>query len=180
MILPGSSIMQMAWVVEDLDEAIVRFSRIHGAGPFLVNRHIKIVEPRYRGHVVETDFSTAIAQAGAIQLELVHQHDDSPSIYRDIYPRGREGFHHVAVVVPDVSAEVARYRALGFDVAFEGKFAASAFAYVDTSAALGHMVEILPDDATIGRFFAAIRKAAETWDGKDPVRELTAPPRPSA
>lgn len=179
MILPGSSIMQMAWVVNDLDEAIVRFSRIHGAGPFLINRHIKIVDPHYRGHPADTDFSTAIAQAGAIQLELVQQHDDSPSIYRDIYPRGREGFHHVAVVVPDVNAEVARYRALGVAVAFEGKFGDSAFAYVDTSAMLGHMVEILPDDATIGRFFAAIRKAAETWDGKDPARELSAAPRRS-
>lgn len=174
MILPGSTVMQMAWVVEDLDEAIVRFSRTLGVGPFLINRHIKLTEPRYRGKLAQMDFSTALAQAGNVQIELVMQHDDNASVYRDLYPRGREGFHHVAVVVPDVLAEIARYRALGFEVAFEGYFGTAGFAYVDTSAALGHMVEILPDDPGLARFFGAICKAAEQWDHQNPARETRA------
>lgn len=174
MILPGASVMQMAWVVNDLDESVARFSRTLGVGPFMISRHIQLGGVRYRGKSAQLNFSTAISQAGAVQIELVAQHDDQPSVYRDIYAPGREGFHHVAVIVPDVAAEVARYRSLGFEAVFEGLFGTASFAYVDTSATLGHMVEILPDDPGIGRFFSAIRKAAEQWDGKDPAREMRA------
>lgn len=172
MILPGSSIIQMAFVVRDLDEAVQRFSRTLGAGPFMMNRHVQLTDPRHRGLAVKTDFSLALAQAGDVQIELVQQHDDTPSVYRDLFAPGTEGFHHVAVVVPDVDKEVARYRALGFEVGSTGRFGQADFAYIDTSPATGHMVEILPDNETIRRFFGAVRKAAERWDGVNPVQEM--------
>lgn len=171
MILPGSSIVQMAWVVNDLEEAAHRFSRIYGCGPFLMNRHIKLGDPHYRGVPMLTDFSTALAQAGDVQIELVQQHDDTPSVYRDLHPAGSEGFHHVAMMVPDVAQEVERYRALGFEVAFTGRFGTAEFAYVDTVPALGHMTEILPDNAMLRGFFGAVRRAAEEWDGNEIIRE---------
>lgn len=172
MILPGSSIVQMAWVVTDLDAAVRRFSRAYGCGPFMMNRHIKLVDPRHRGRAMATDFSLALTQAGDVQIELVEQHDDTPSVYRDLYAPGIEGFHHVAVIVPDVGKEVERYLALGFEVGSTGRFGEADFAYVDTSPATGHMVEILPDNDTIRRFFGAVRRAAEGWDGIDPIREM--------
>src|SRR3546814_15506838 len=39
------------------------------------------------------------------------------------------------------------------------------YAYVDTSPALGHMVEIVEDKPAIRAFFSAVRKSAEKWDG---------------
>ncbi len=165
MIAPGAAIMQFAWVVRDLEEAAKRFGQLYGAGPFVLSRHIKVDNPLHRGRAVQTDFSTAIAQAGPVQIELIQQHDDEPSVFRDLVRAGQEGFHHVAVIVPDVAAEVARYSGLGFPVAFSGRFAGADFAYVDTSPAVGHMTEILPEHKVIRGFFGAIRRAAETWDG---------------
>ena len=173
MILPGASIVQMAWVVNDLEAAARRYSATLGYGPFMFNRHIRLSEPSHRGTPRQTDFSLAIAQAGDVQVELVEQHDDTPSVYRDIYPKGCEGFHHVAVIVPDVGKEVARYQALGFAVASTGRFGDVEFAYVDTVPATGHMVEILPDQDGIRRLFGAVRRAAESWDGVDPIREMS-------
>ena len=172
MILPGSSVVQMAWVVNDLEEAARRFSRIYGCRPFLMNRHIKLGDPRYRGNPMQTDFSTALAQAGEVQLELIVQHDDTPSVYRDLHAAGSEGFHHVAVIVPDVAQEVERYRALGFTAAFSGRFGTAEFAYIDTSPAIGHMIEILPDVPMLRGFFGHVRRAAEEWDGGEVIREL--------
>jgi catechol 2,3-dioxygenase-like lactoylglutathione lyase family enzyme len=172
MILPGNSIVQLAWVVNDLEEAAHRFSRIYGCGPFLMNRHIQLGNPCYRGEPVRTDFSTALAQAGEVQIELVEQHDDTPSVYRDLHPAGSEGFHHVAVLVPDVALEVERYRALGFATGVTGRFGTAEFAYVDTAPAIGHMIEILPDNDLLRGFFGAVRQAAETWDGSNPIREM--------
>jgi hypothetical protein len=162
----------MAWVVSDLEAAALRFSRSMGVGPFLVSRHIPLNDYRYRGSPAQVDFSIAVAQAGAVQIELIEQHDEQPSVYRDLFASGAEGLHHVAFIVPDVAAEIARYSALGFDLATSGRFGDAEFAYVDTASATGHMTEILPDHPTIHSFFGAVRRAAEEWDGVDPVREM--------
>lgn len=174
MIADRQQIIQIAWVVPDLEAAAWRWHRTMGIGPFLVNRHITIGNPLYRGQPQATDFSTAIAQAGPVQIELVEQHDDTPSCYRDTVPRGSEAMHHVAIMVADYAAALASYTAQGFAVASEGEFGDVRFAYVDSSPSIGHMIEILEDKPGIQRFFGAVRRAAEGWDG-DPatlLREL--------
>ena len=79
----------MAWVVNSLEEAVPRFGRIYDAGPFIVSRHIKVDGPKHRGCDIVLDFSTAIAQAGPVQIELVEQHNEGPSPYRDLVPKGQ-------------------------------------------------------------------------------------------
>lgn len=167
-------ILQFSWVVNDLAEAAMRWHRTSGVGPFLVNRHLAITNPVYRGVQQRTDFSTAIAQAGPVQIELVQQHDDSPSCYRDTVPIGSEAMHHVAFIAPDFDAALAFYTAQGFAVASEGRFGDVRFCYVDTSSAIGHMVEILEDRPAIRSFFGAVARAADRWDGSPDtlLREL--------
>ena len=175
MILPGASIVQMAYVVDDLEAAATRLSETMQIGPFMMNRHIQLDDPHHRGKPQRTDFSLGLAQAGPVQIELVEQHDDTPSVYRDIYPDGPPGgmaFHHVAVIVPDVAAETKRYNDLGFATASEGNFGPIPFTYVDLSPATGFMVEVLPDMDPMHRFFGAVRKAADNWDGKTAFVEM--------
>lgn len=168
------SIIQMSWVVVDLDEAMQRWHRTSGVGPFLVQRHITIGEPRYRGQLSDIDFSVAIAQAGPVQVELVQPHGNGPSCYRDTVPAGTEAMHHVAILPDDYDAALASYLDQGFEEASGGLFGDVRFSYIDTSAALGHMVEIVEAKDTIVRFFGAIARAAEKWDGDTAtlVREL--------
>lgn len=169
MILPGARVVQMAWVVDNLERAAEQLTRSMQIGPFLMMRHIQLDDPHHRGRPQRTDFSLCLAQAGDVQFEFVEQHDDTPSVYRDLFPDGPPGgmaFHHVAVMVPDVHAETARYNALGFPTACSGRFGAIEFTYVDTTAAGGFMVEILPDIPDMQEFFANVRRAAEAWDGK--------------
>ena len=174
MIGQGQTILQFSWVVPDLAIAARRWHDAMGIGPFLVNRHLQIADMRYRGAPSQVDFSTAIAQAGDVQIELVEQHDDGPSCYRDTVPAGTEGMHHVAVVVEDYETEFSRYRDGGFVAAAEGRFGDVRYAYMDTSATIGHMVEILEDKPAIRGFFRAIASAAEKWDGNPEtlMREL--------
>lgn len=158
-------IIQHAWVVPDLEAGCRHWHATLGVGPFLVNRDIALSEPRHRGRPVRTRFSTAIAQHGDIQIELVEQHDDTPSAYRELVPEGRIGFHHVAVIAPDFDASLAALVGQGHSVASDGLFGPMRFAYVDSSAVLGHMIEIIEDGDAIRAFFGAVRKAAAHWDG---------------
>ena len=163
--LTDQRILQLSWVVRDLEEAALRWHRTMGIGPFIMNRHIPITDGVHRGRAQKTDFSTAIAQAGPVQIELVQQHDDSPSCYRDMVAEGAEGMHHVAIIAEDYDAAVASYSAQGHEVASAGKFGEVRFCYIDTVESLGHMVEILEDSRAIRAFFAMIARAAEEWDG---------------
>jgi hypothetical protein len=168
------AIIQYAWIVPDLETAARHWHATLGVGPFLVNRNLVLTEPRYRGQPGAPAFSTAVAQSGDVQIELIEQHDDLPSVYRETVPAGRTGFHHVAFVEEDFGAALRALTGQGHAVAANGRFGDMRYAYVDTSAVLGCMVEIIEDKPAIRGFFDAIRKAAERWDG-DPatlVREL--------
>lgn len=166
MIPPGATIIQNAWVVPDLDAAMRRWHASMGVGPFLVMRHLRTGDAHHRGVRVDTDFSVAIAQAGPVQVELIAQHDDTPSCYRETVPKGATAFHHVAVIVPDYDAELARYRAHGFEPASWGVFGDLRFSYIDTHAALGCMVELVEDTPSIRAFFARVAGAHAAWDGR--------------
>ena len=159
------SIIQMSWVVPDMEEAARRWHAAMGVGPFLLNRHLTITDPLYRGQPGAIDFSVAIAQAGEMQIELVEQHDDKPSCYRDMVPAGQEAMHHVAIMVQDFEAAQQRYLDQGFEVASAGYFGKVRFCYIDCRPMLGHMVEIVQDCTPIRKFFGAVRNAAEEWDG---------------
>lgn len=172
--LTNHKILQMAYVVRDLKAAARYWTDTFGIGPFFVLDRPQVGTPLYRGQPQAVEFSAALAQAGDIHVELIEQHCQSPSCYRDLVPEGRDGFHHVAVIVEDYEAEVARYQGLGFEVASSGTFGPLKFCYVDTSPALGCMIEVLEDLPFIHNYFARVRAAGEAWDGTDPLRDASA------
>ncbi|MFC0304080.1 VOC family protein [Rhizorhabdus histidinilytica] len=168
-------IVQNAYVVRDLDEAMVRWNRTLGIGPFLVRRHIALRDVLYRGRPASLDISAAHAQAGDIQIELVMQHCDQPSAFRDMFDGTGEGLHHVAIFPEDHDAMVAHYRQQGFAAATdivtaEGRGAT----YIDTRPMLGHMMEIYRVNDSLVAFYEEIAAAAEGWDGRNLRIELGA------
>ena len=163
-------VVQASWVVDDVEQMALEWVRTTGIGPFFVFGNIPVEEFHYRGQPATIDFSVAIAQAGEIQIELVSQQSGGPSAYRDLIAKGRSGFHHVALYSHDYDADLRSYVERGFAQAVEGKFAGKRFCYVDTSAAIGCMVELIEDSPVQVEFFARIAAAARDWDGRDPIR----------
>lgn len=160
-------IIQNAYYVSDLDAAIDRWHRLLGIGPFLVRRHIVLPEVRYRGEPAELDISAAYVQAGPIQLELVTQHNNAPSAFRDLYGPGESGFHHVAVIPDDYVTCIARCEALGYTLATELVTASGrGAAYMDTRPLLGHMLEIYRPNEGLNALYRDVAAAAERWDGR--------------
>jgi hypothetical protein len=158
-------IFQHAWLVNDLDTSIGRWHALMGAGPWVVARHHETDRFLYRGEPIEADVSYAFAYCGELMIQLIEQHDDTPSIYRDMYAPGEEGFHHVATLVSDFAGEKQAYIDQGFDVACE-LFADNVdAAYIDTRAAIGCFTEIHHDPPHIRKAFAAWKRRHDAWDG---------------
>ena len=80
-------IMQNAFVVPDLAAAIDHWVRVMNVGPFFMFEHIPFAELWYRGAPARVDLSCAIAYHGDLQIELIRQQDDAPSIYTDFAVR---------------------------------------------------------------------------------------------
>lgn len=163
--------IQAAWVVNDLEEAMHRWIKSARVGPFFVIPHQGVEDTCYRGTPTPIDFSGALAQAGPLQIELIEQHSDTPSAYRDTFPPGQEGLHHMCTFVDDFDAEVENYRKQDAAVAFNGRAGNMRFAYVDTRASLGFMTEIIEDRQKTRDLFKMVADAAIDWDGTDPIRQ---------
>jgi hypothetical protein len=86
---------------------------------------------------------------------------------------GKEGLHHAALFVDDLQGEIARFEAEGAPLAqLSVTVGGTAFAFVDTRASLGHMLELYEPTAQLTGFYAIVAAAAQGWDGRDLVREL--------
>ncbi|HEY8385219.1 MAG TPA: VOC family protein [Porticoccaceae bacterium] len=164
------TIIQNSWIVTDIHAAMAAWTKNTGIGPFFLVEDVTIEDQLYRGQPTHLDVTYALAQAGDIQIELVCQHNDVPSAYRDTIPAGSSGFHHVALYCTDYDADLAAYQSAGAEVAFSGCFGGKRFCYLDTSAALGFMVELIEASDAQDSFFRRLREAAHNWDGRDPVR----------
>ena len=139
----NQSIAQMGYVVVDLQAAMAKWADTLGVGPFRTIDHVTIEGGCYRGSPTAVDISVALAESGDIQIELIEQHNDVASCYRDLFAPGTQGLHHVAIHTSEYDAEVARYESLGCPLAFGGTYQGTRFAYMDTSANLGIMVEVV-------------------------------------
>ena len=170
--VPFRRVLQSAHIVTDLESACLRWVETTGIGPFLIVPHVELAEYTYRGEKKSgLKFSVAIAQAGGVQIELIEQHCDSPSAYRDLFKEGEQGFHHICFYPEDYESTLAFYTNQGHDVALDGIFGEKRFCYIDTSHAIGCMVELIEENEVQADFFRRIVEAAEHWDGKtDPIR----------
>ena len=178
-VTPGQTsphLMQVAFIVDDAEAAAKAWIATTGIGPFFMVPHIQLTEMTYRGEPGEgLDFSVALAQSGGMQVELIQQHCDRPSAYRDTIARGTQGFHHFCIYTDDYDVTRQRYVDQGFIAAIDSKFGEMRFCYVDTSASLGCMIEIIEHDETETEAFTRIAQAAVDWDGvTDPIRPLFA------
>ena len=112
--LRSPPIRQCALVVVDLDEAVRRWSRQLGIGPW---NGYRLEPPRLRETItaVRVEFSLrhALAWQGELQFELV-QPLTGPSIFADHLAQYGEGLHHLGKYVGDHAAAVAEALAAGF------------------------------------------------------------------
>lgn len=162
------SIVQIAYLVDDIEEAANRWFRTFGVGPFLVLPHIATQGATYRGSPTSLDFTIALAQAGEIQVELIVQHGDTPSVFNEGSPGAApRGPHHVAICPRDHDAMVASYVDRGCPVVCEllvGERQGATF--VDTRGLNGHLLEIYHPNPGLEQIYATVKASAENWDRK--------------
>ena len=98
-------IVQHAWFVNDIDEACRKWNMTTGAGPFFVTRGHWGDRHLYRGEEMTVPLDYGFGYHGDTHVQFIQQNEEGPSIYRDMYGAGEEGFHHIGMLVPDDDIE---------------------------------------------------------------------------
>ena len=141
-----SGVIQVAYVVRDLEAAMQRHWEVSGIGPW----HIYKFEPGkiqnyiYRGKPATHTCWIAVTPMGeglGCQVELM-QPISGRSIYDEHLETKGEGFHHVKLYYPDCTRAVAEYAKRGYPVLQQGKIDDDEHYYLDTEKDFGYTIEL--------------------------------------
>lgn len=165
-------VRQAGYVVADIDVAIRWWIEVAQVGPWF--RLDRVVLPPATVHGIVRDdmqLSAAFANWGDLQIELIAQHCQTPSVYQGFAGERGGTLHHWSSWPAPEQYEIV-YRqatAAGFRCEMEVGVDHGAFSYF---AAPGggpffEMASLVPWRAA---FFEKVRLAACEWDGRDPIR----------
>ena len=168
------AVCQNGYVVRDIHAAMDHWIKVMGVGPWFYIERVKTDYFRHRGKDSDMQMSVAIANFGDLQIELIQQLNDAPSMYKEFLDGGREGLQHMSYWSRDYQGLYDRALSLGYRVGHEGQIGGEQgrFAYFDTEGHPGTVIEISDISGGKGRFFERVKQAAMNWDGSDPIRAV--------
>ncbi len=170
---PQDGIIQSAFVVQDIHAAMQDWTAKLHAGPWFLLPRFTGVDALYRDKPSTAAVSIAMGFAGHMWLELIQPLDNEPSVYREIIDRRGYGFHHFGVGTGNFDRDVERYKASGAALAFFARVPSGGrVAYMDTSATLPGMTELIELGASFDSIFGRMYAASIAWDGSDPLRSF--------
>ena len=167
-------IMQMGFVVDDFDGPIKHWTEKLNVGPFFILEHLDLKDFHYKGNKSNIDFSVAISFSGDMQIELIKQHCDTPSIYNEYSEIKRGDLHHICRLTPDISNDIKIFENQGYKNIQGGETEGGGikFAYLDTQENYGSILELaeLAEENLV--LTGAMRNASKNWDKKASTKEI--------
>jgi len=163
---------QLGFVVDDLLEEAARWAQVYGVGPFHVLPRVE-TPCTYHGNPSAVEVQIGVSQAGPVQIELIQQLCDRPSVYRDLVAKGESGFHQLCTVTADYAGKIVHYEQHGYELVTEMVVKGQHLAYFDTVDDFGFYTEVVEETPGFLASLDTIAKTCADWDGRDPVRILT-------
>jgi methylmalonyl-CoA/ethylmalonyl-CoA epimerase len=168
-------ILQVAYVVENLDNSIQSWDQQMGVRPFAVARDVApFVGAKYRGeNCDDMRMSLGFAYMGDVQLELIEQRDDRPSIYKEMLDRGNPGLHHYCFGVEDYASAYEQAISSGFQVVVQAGDANGGMIYCESQGIPGLILEIIPWDDSTKPYFEGTREFLTNVNQNQLIHEMS-------
>lgn len=174
MIRKLGNVRQIGYVVRDIEQAMQRWSQDLGVGPWFYKEDVGTTEFTYYGKPSKPPkLSIALANSGELQIELIEQRDDAPSLYLDSLQQSGECAQHVAYWTNGQFDEHCQFLLdQGYVQGHAGRMGVRGrFAYFVHPGFKSAMIEISELTGGKGEYFDEIRTASQTWDGSLPIRK---------
>jgi hypothetical protein len=165
-------VAQLGYVVRDIGAAMRVWSEQLRIGPWFYNSGLKFSTYRFRGTAYDgMEIAYALSNSGELQIELIQQIGDTPSLYLEHLERHGEGLQHYCVWPEDYDAAYALACGSGLVPAQEGSLGRIRFVYFENAGHGGTSLELSEMGPGRRAGIARIRNAAAAWDGSDAVRD---------
>ena len=163
-------VRQVGYVVKDIERAM-RLWVDMGVGPWFYAEEVPVEDFFYKGVPSALEMSVALANSGHLQMELIQQRNDAPSLYRDFLQTTGEGAHHISYWTEDFDEQWKHLLSCGYTVGHSGNIGVQGrFIYFVNEDLPGTIIELSEVSGFKGEYFKAIAEAATDWDGSDPIR----------
>jgi hypothetical protein len=173
---PIPPIHHIGYVVNELATDVPRFATAFGAGPFFAMEHIRFDAVSYLGGPATYDHSSAFGAWGPMIVELSQVHAVEPAGLRKQLVAPGAGVGHVAWLAESLELETERLQSLGMIPFHAGRTGPASAVWFDGGPLLGHPIEVLQRRDELLGFYDLVRRAAERWDGAEPLRPAPMPP----
>lgn len=164
---------QIGFVVDDMDAAIAHWTKTCGIGPFFIHEHVPYAEFTYNGVASPVDLTLAFSFIGTLQIELIYQHGDAPSVYTNFKRSAPNGLVHMAQYTDDLEQSSRGLIANGAKVIqYSRDVDGVETIYLDTAHHNGGLIEFIKVQDMHKERGAQMHAEIAAWDGTRPVRHL--------
>lgn len=85
----------MAYVVKNIELIMQEWIKLD-VGQWFYAEKVPVENFQYMGKPSDVQFAVALINSGDLQIELIQQLNDAPSLYRDFIMSGAEGIQHIS------------------------------------------------------------------------------------
>ena len=158
-------VVQVAYAVENLEDATNSWSKLFDIGPFFIKENIPLKKVRVNGVDSNFDHSSAYAQWGSIMLELICEHTERLVERSSQKEEAIPSVHHYAVFVTDFEKASQSLEKMGFEeILYAETSSGFPFAMHDARKLFGHFVEIYKPNEELTSFYRMVEESSLSED----------------
>ena len=141
------TITQVAVMVADIETKVKAWADVLGLPipEIIITDTVDVAQTEYKGESTPARAKLAFFHLGQVDLELIEP-IDGPSTWKDQLDQHGESLHHIAFVVNGMKEKIAYLDAKGLPLIQRGEYTGGRYAYVDGTAKLGAVLELLEND----------------------------------
>ncbi len=143
-LLGGGKVVQIGVVVKDIEKSAEAYAKILGVPvpSWELTDPVEKAHTLYLGKPSPARAKLAFIQLPNIVIELIEPVGE-PSTWQDFLETKGEGVHHLAFEVKDMDKRLAELKAKGIALIQQGDYPGGRYSYVDATAQLGLILELL-------------------------------------
>ena len=167
-------IMQHGYVVNDVTETAQYWAEKIGVGPFYLIEHIAIDQYYYRGAHTELELKLGFAYWGNIQIELIQQLNEAPTLYSEAAKNEAGKLNHCATIVENLDSLLETHN-LNDQIIQIGQMPTGLkYIYLDQFLPGGYHLELIEAQESTLMAFKGMEAVAKHWDGNKLIRPMEA------
>jgi methylmalonyl-CoA/ethylmalonyl-CoA epimerase len=145
--LGSTTVTQVGIIVQDIEAKARAWAEVLGlpVPEIMITDTYEYAQTEYNGKPSNARAKLAFFNLGQVDLELIEP-VDKPSTWQDQLDEHGDSLHHIAFEIKGMSEKVAYLEAKGLPLVQRGEYPGGRYAYINGSAQLGAILELLEND----------------------------------